>query len=81
MTPEQAAAFVNAQVVCAQAEIASMHAENREREVQDHTHAHDCEAFAAVPDKFGLHHNTVLQIFGDANCKAATAIHQRGEVC
>jgi hypothetical protein len=41
MTPEQAAAFVNSQVMCAQAEIASMHEENHEREAQGHTHAHD----------------------------------------
>jgi hypothetical protein len=67
MTPEQAAAFVQSQTACAMAEIASMHAENREREMQGHTHAYDCCAFRAVPDEFGIGHNSVLSIFQSAN--------------
>jgi hypothetical protein len=67
MTPEQAAAFVQAQVVCASARIASMHAENRERESTGCTHAYGYEAFDTVPDEFGISHNAVLTLFGEAN--------------
>lgn len=63
MTPEQAAAFINAQVACAQAEMAAMHAANRAREEQGHSHAYDEEAFLAIPDRFGISHNAVLTLF------------------
>ena len=67
MTPEQVAAFVQSQTACAMAEIASMHAENREREMQGHTHAYDGAAFRAVPDEFGIGYNSVVGMFRDAN--------------
>ena len=67
MTPEQAAAFVQSQTACAMAEIASMRAANREREMQGHTHAYDETAFRAVPDDFGIGYNAVAVLFHDAN--------------
>jgi hypothetical protein len=67
MTPEQAAAFVQAQTACALAEIEAMKSENRQRELNDYTHAHDDAAFRAVPDQFGIGHNSVLNIFYHAN--------------
>lgn len=67
MTPEQSAAFVQSQTACAMAEIASMHAANREREMQGHTHAYDETAFRAVPDEFGIGYNSVVRLFQDAN--------------
>ena len=66
MSPEQAAAYVNAQTVCALAELASMHAANYTRAQQDHTHAYDEDAFLAVPDRFGLSHNAVVILFQNA---------------
>ena len=67
MTPEQAAAFVQSQTACAMAEMASMHAENREREMQGHTHAHGTENFAAIPDEFGIGYNAVVSLFQNVN--------------
>jgi hypothetical protein len=67
MTPEQAAAFVQSQTACAMANIASMHAENRERELQGHTHAYGPDAFRSVPDQFGIGHNAVVILFQEAN--------------
>lgn len=67
MTPEQAAAYVNSQVACMMATLAAMHEENRERELQGHTHAHDHAAFLDLPNNFGVHHNAVCDIFADAN--------------
>lgn len=67
MTPEQAAAFVNSQVTCAQAEMAAMHAANRAREEQGHSHAYDEEAFLAIPDRFGITYNHVVGLFIQVN--------------
>ena len=67
MTPEQAAAFVQSQTACAMAKMASMHAENRDREMRGHTHAHGAESFAAIPDEFGIGYNSVVSLFQDAN--------------
>ena len=67
MTPEQAAAFVQSQTACAMAEMAAMHAENRHRELNGYTHAHDDDAFRAVPDQFGIGYNDVVKLFQDAN--------------
>ena len=67
MTPEQAAAYVQAQTACAMADIASMHAENRVREQQDHTHAYGAEDFLAIPDHYQISHNAVCELFREAN--------------
>ena len=67
MTPEQAAAYVHAQSVCAQAEIAGMQADNQQRLLLGHSIAHDAAAFMAVPDRFGIGCNTIAELFRDAN--------------
>jgi DNA polymerase I-like protein with 3'-5' exonuclease and polymerase domains len=67
MTPDQAAAFIQSQTVCATAEIAAMHAENRQRELNGHTHAHDDASFREVPVQFGITYNEVVSVFRDAN--------------
>lgn len=67
MTPEQAAAFIQAQTVCAAAEIAAMQAANRAREEQGHSHAYGEDAFRDVPNEFGIGHNSVLELFRSAN--------------
>lgn len=65
MTPEQKAAFIVAQAACANAEIASMQALNQERMHRGESIAYDEASFAAVPDRFGLGHNTVISFFQD----------------
>lgn len=67
MTPEQAAAFINAQSVAAMAEVQAMIAANTERLAQDCSLVYDEAAFLAVIDKYGLHHNAVLTTFAEAN--------------
>lgn len=67
MTPEQAAAFVQAQTVCAAAEIAAMHAANREREMQGYTHAYGEDSFLEVPNTFGIDYKAVIQLFNECN--------------
>lgn len=64
MTPEQQAAYINAQAVAASAELEAMKAANWMREMQGHTIAYGEEAFLALIDKYGLHHNAVLTTFG-----------------
>lgn len=63
MTPEQKAAYVIAQSVCAMAEIESMKALNTYRQMRDETIAYDEEAFLTVIDKYGISHNAVLTLF------------------
>jgi hypothetical protein len=67
MTPEQTAAYVQAQTACAMAEIASMHAANREREIQGFTHAYGEQSFREIPDEFGIGHNSVVSMFNASN--------------
>lgn len=53
-------AFVNAQVVCALAEIAAMQAENNERERRGEAAAWNFTHFMAVQDKYLIGHNAVI---------------------
>ncbi len=64
MTPEQLASFVFANSVAAFAEIQGMVAENTFREQKGQTIAYDEEAFLAVIEKYGIHHNAVMTTFG-----------------
>jgi len=63
MTREQAAAYINAMVACANAEVAGMQAENEGRSRNGMALAYGVEAFRAVPEKWGIHHNAVLALF------------------
>lgn len=65
MTPEQKAAFVNAQSVAATAEICGMIALNKERERNGYALAYGEDAFAAVPEKYGLGYNQLCDFFRD----------------
>lgn len=60
MNEAQATAFLFSQSVCAMAEIAGMQAANQHRLSLGHSIAYDEEAFYAVPDKFGIGHNTAV---------------------
>ena len=63
MNKNQAAALVVSQSVAALAEIEGMKAENMQREALGQSMAYDEEAFTSVIDKYGIHHNVVLQTF------------------
>jgi hypothetical protein len=66
MTNSQAASYIFAQAVAAQAEIEAMKAANAHREMQGYSQAYGEDAFAAVVDKYGISHNAVLTTFGNA---------------
>ncbi len=65
ITPEQSASFVFANSVAAFAEIQGMVAENTFREQKGETVAYGEEAFLAVIEKYGIHHNAVLSLYGN----------------
>ncbi len=55
-------AYVNAQVACALIEMESMKAKNQWRKHQQESPAYGEEAFLAVINKYGIHHNAVLEV-------------------
>ena len=63
MHQEEKPAYLMAMVVCAMADIAGMQAANQERIHRGESLAYPEEAFAAVADKYGIHHNAVLGLF------------------
>jgi hypothetical protein len=63
MTPEQKAAYIFAQSVCALAEIEGMKALNMYRDSRGETIAYDDNAIMSVIDKYGIHHNGVCKFF------------------
>jgi len=65
MNTEQRIAYIQSQVVCAQAEIEGMKALNHERMDGGYTLAYDEAAFLAVPEKYGLTHNQVIAYLMD----------------
>lgn len=67
MTPEQAAAYVQAQAVAAVADIEGMKAENELRRSQGQAIAHSYDEFIAVQDRYCLGHNAILTLYQNAN--------------
>lgn len=67
MTPEQAAAFVNAQAACALMERAAMTWQNNSDNVARKPLTYGAKDFMALQDKYCISHNAVLQCFQDAN--------------
>lgn len=59
------AAFIMSQVVCAQAEIAGMQAENTIRALIDEVPAYGMEAFEDVINRHDLHHNSVVMFLNN----------------
>ncbi len=47
------------------AEIAGMQALNTYREMRGETIAYDEDAFADIPNKYGIHHNAVVSFLND----------------
>ena len=62
---EKRVAFIQSQTACALAEIEGMKAENQHREMQGYSQAYGEEAFFAIPDKYGISHNAVIQYLRD----------------
>ena len=65
MTPEQKAAYIQSQAVCASAEIAGMQAENMQREHLGESMAYVENDFVAIPDSYGIGHNAVVLFMRD----------------
>lgn len=65
MTKAQTAAYIIAQSACAQAEILGMQAENEQHKVLGHSMAYDYDAFVAVIEKYGIHHNACITAFNE----------------
>ena len=65
MTPEQRAAYIYAMAASMLVEMESMKALNRERVSVGFGEAYDEKAFLDLIDKYGLHHNQVVETFTD----------------
>jgi hypothetical protein len=61
MMQANGAAYVNAQVACALIEMESMKVANQERMAQGHAFAYGEDAFLALIEKYGIHHNATVQ--------------------
>ena len=65
MNQEAKIAYIQAQTVCALAEIEGMKAENKIRKDRGHSLAYDSEAFFKIPEKYGIHHNAIVSYLND----------------
>ena len=63
MTQEQKAAYVFSQGICALAALMAMNAENEKNKIEGAPPMYREHAFFAVPENYGLGHNTVLSLF------------------
>jgi hypothetical protein len=63
VTPEQQAAYINAQACCASLEGAAMHAANVLQIRQGEPPPFGYEAFIQLIDKYGIGHNAVIGFF------------------
>lgn len=61
-TPEMKAAYVNSQAACALLEMEGMKAANSQHE---DCQPYDENAFQAVIEKYGIHHNGVLRVVNE----------------
>lgn len=66
MTKIQVAAFVMAQATACQCELQAMLIANKERENQGYAPAYGVDAFLELPERFGLHHNVVVDLMHTA---------------
>ena len=63
MTPEQRAAFINAQVACALIDLAGMQAENSARQQLGQAPAYQEDSFQVMMRRYLIGHNEVLAFF------------------
>lgn len=66
MTPEQSAAFVFSQSVCALAQIEAMKAENVMRSIRGESPAYGEDNFLLITENYGISHNSVVEIMRQA---------------
>ena len=64
-TIEQRAAYINAQVACAQIEAMGMIAENMQAQQEGRNMVYHYHDFTALANKYGIHHNAVLTYLGE----------------
>ena len=66
MDKDQKVAYIQAQSVCALAELEMMKAQNHWCDQYDHIpRQYDADDFERIPEKYGLHHNQILTLFGE----------------
>ncbi len=70
-TVEATATYVNSQVACAMIEAMGMQAENMQRDALGNSMAYDEDAFMRLLEKYGIHHNAVVTMLGDAEARRA----------
>lgn len=63
MTDEQKAAYAYSMAICALAEMESMKVSNARAVRNGRDEAYGEEAFAALPNKHGIHHNALIELF------------------
>lgn len=63
MTPEQKAAFIISQSICALATIEGMKSENTLRALLGESPAYGRDAFNFIQEQFGIGHNAVVKLF------------------
>ena len=66
-TAEKRCAFIASQTACAMAEIEGMKAVNQYREMQGYSQAYGEEDFFAIPDKYVIGHNAVIEYLRDVS--------------
>ncbi|MCP3996425.1 MAG: hypothetical protein GY722_15410 [bacterium] len=65
MNREQQAAYILSQIACANIEMESMKARNREDEANCKPPTNSSDAFYDLIEKYGIHHNAVVGFFRD----------------
>lgn len=63
----QEVAYIQTQILCANADIEGMKAENNKRQNRGEAQAYDEDSFFNIPEKYGLHHNQVIAGFERVN--------------
>jgi hypothetical protein len=63
MTDEQQSAYIIAQSVCAQAEMAGMIVENTKAQLTGNPPPYDKDSFDDLPIKYGITHNAIYEFY------------------
>ena len=67
MTPEQKAAFINSQTLCALSEVLGMMADNTRSILQKQPPQYNKDHFTGVIERYALDHNSVVSFFHPDN--------------
>lgn len=63
MTPEQKVAYTQGMVACLLSELESMKAANFYADQRGEEAPHKPDEFMALPNKYGVHHNALIELF------------------